>query len=776
MNRQLFLIPLFFIGLGVFFLHKAILGSEIALPGDVLIGHYYPWRDYVWDGRESGYPIKNFDLNDAVVQFFPWRKFSVEQISAGVIPFRNPYNFLGTPHLANVATAVFYPLSIVFYVLPFFTAWDIFIVLQIILAGFFMYLYLNNLKLGNLTALYGGVTFALSSLIVTTLEFGVIGHTVLWAPLILYSIDKLLETQKARYLVIGTFAIFCLALAGFVQMAIYVYTLALVYFLFRAKRRDYIYLGLFIFPFLLAGFQLLPFAQTAVGSSRIAGYFADFSDARKYLMPVNRLVGAIIPDFYGSPATGNFFGGISYTEFAFYLGIPVVIFSLFALSLKQKSFQIKFWALALGLSLVLTLSNPISRLIHSLNIPIYSSLLPSRLLSIITICLVVLSALGISEFQKHLHKNTKEVKKLVKVVALVFFVFIFFALDALVLYRLDPGKGAVSLRNIVVPFFVFVITAISFIFARVNFKIWMYFLILVTLVDLTRQGWKYNTFIDESLVFPKTGSLEFLESQKVPPRVVMKHQELLPAEANVYYGFSLLGGYDSVHSAKTEKLLNTLNYQDVNSERVSGRVVFVSSLTSRSYDILSPDYYLVLNDNHEKIGNNMELVFSEGRTELYRNLDSFERAYVASHIEKVSEGEALSKVLAMAMTRQKVAYVTEDIGIADVDGQGAAELISDKVNELAVSIDTNSEAVIVVNEAFDKSWTAMNSATGEEVDLFEVNYNLIGFVAPPGNYDVKFTYSPKSFFTGVDVSLASLFVFVGYLVSFRSFRSRFRRL
>jgi hypothetical protein len=360
-------------------------------------------------------------------------------------------------------------------------------------------------------------------------------------------------------------------------------------------------------------------------------------------------------------------------------------------------------------------------------------------------------------------KSPKDaLKKVGKIIFLLALVIIFFALDAVALLIINPSMGMVSLRNMVFPLLVFVASGLFILLIRSNFKAAIVFLVLLTIVDLARQGWKYNNFIDESLVFPNTKSLEFFRQQEVPPRVVMSHQELLPAEANVYYDFSLLGGYDSVHSAKVEKLLNTLNYQSVDSEDVSGRVVFVSSLTSRAYDILSPEYYLVLNDNKEKVGNNTELVFSEGRTEVYRNLDSYPRVYLTKEVEKVGEDEVLLKVLSMAESRGKVAYVTKDLTLSDEKLDGSAKLVLDHINNLQIAVDTSADAVVVINESFSPNWKAKNVANGQEIELFEVNYNLLGFKAPPGQYNVELVYSPKSFYKGVNISMFSLGLFVGY--------------
>jgi hypothetical protein len=770
MKRYDFFAILIFLFITLLFLHRAYFAKETALPGDILIGHYYPWKDYVWDARQSGYPIKNFDLNDAVFQFFPWRKFTTQQIKSGNIPFRNPYNFLGTPHLANIATAVFYPLSFVFYLLPLLQAWDVFIGLQIMLAGVFMYIYLKNLMQDNLSAVFGGVTFALSSFVITTLEFSVIAHTLLWTPLILYSIDKLLTTKKSIFLIIGVFSMFSMFLAGFIQIALYVFLLSVAYFVFRANKRGLKYIGILIFPVLLVTFQILPFAEAASQSSRIAGYYEN-NDAKTYLMPANRLLDAFIPDYYGNPATGNFFGGISYTEFAFYIGIVPLLFALYSLALIKEDTTVRFWWMVTLLSSLLLVKNPFSSLLYELNIPVYTSLLPSRLLSIVTICLTTLASLGIQKYAKQVSIDRRETKFLNKVITGLFIIFVISILKAYFHISVENENSMVSLRNTVVPMAFLTVASATIItmklkhakrFSVKNTRVFITFMIILTIVDLTRQGWKYNSFIKESLVFPYIKSLTFLKNKSIPARVLISHQELLPSETNIYYNFSLLGGYDSVHSAKTERFLNTLNYGRVSPEGTSGRVVFTSSLTSSALNIISPEYYYILDQNDRQL-DNATLVFSEGRTKLYKNLNSFPRVYATKDVKMFSNNEILPKVLQMAKLGYKSAYVTQEINLSNNRlANEKVELIKESANEMLISVNLNTDAFIVINNAFDTNWKAANLDTGKVLKLVETNYNLIGFSTKKGNYQVHLIYSPDSFYLGIAISSFSLILFSLY--------------
>ena len=48
-----------------------------------------------------------------VLQVWAWNQFSVSELRRGHFPLWNPHTALGQPHLANLQTAVFYPLSII---------------------------------------------------------------------------------------------------------------------------------------------------------------------------------------------------------------------------------------------------------------------------------------------------------------------------------------------------------------------------------------------------------------------------------------------------------------------------------------------------------------------------------------------------------------------------------------------------------------------------------------------------------------------------------------
>src|SRR3989338_1627115 len=110
---------LIYIIIVVIFYYPFLFAGKMPIPGDTIVGMYHPYRDVVWDNYVSGVPFKNFLITDPVRQQYLWRKLAIAQIKKGHLPLWNPYSFSGTPLLANFQSAVFYPLNILYFILPF---------------------------------------------------------------------------------------------------------------------------------------------------------------------------------------------------------------------------------------------------------------------------------------------------------------------------------------------------------------------------------------------------------------------------------------------------------------------------------------------------------------------------------------------------------------------------------------------------------------------------------------------------------------------------------
>lgn len=217
-------VRLYFVVFGLFtifsiFLFWPIFTGKVNLNGSLLVSFYAPYGENL--------PYKNSSWDQLRI-YFPFYKVTLDAIKNFEVPLWNPYVFSGHPHMADFQTAVFYPLNIIGLFLSQIEFWHLLRITPMILASFFTYLYLRNLPfviletrrvdrisngilslrsrmtnkgigLSNLAVFFGAVTFGFSPFILTWGEEVVMSpHSIVWMPLILYAIDRLLHPRGVK--------------------------------------------------------------------------------------------------------------------------------------------------------------------------------------------------------------------------------------------------------------------------------------------------------------------------------------------------------------------------------------------------------------------------------------------------------------------------------------------------------------------------------------------------------------------------------------------------
>jgi hypothetical protein len=78
-------------------------------------------------------------------------------------------------------------------------------------------------------------------------------------------------------------------------------------------------------------------------------------------------------------------------------------------------------------------------------------------------------------------------------------------------------------------------------------------------------------------------------------------------------------------------------------------------------------------------------------------------------------------------------------------------------------VKTSSTAFVVLNDTNFPGWSAF--IDGHATPMFNANYLFRGIVVPVGRHVVEYRYNPRSFTTGLAVSIVSLFALVGMMVA-----------
>src|SRR5690348_17780079 len=139
---------LILLGVCLLFFYKTIIFGKLPFPGDLLLSQYAPWRHESYGGYVAGAVPSKDQYFDVLRELYPWKTLVVDELKHGQFPLWNPYNFSGSPLLANYQSQVFYPFTFVYFLFPQTTAWTIMVILQPLLGVLFFYLFATEIGLG----------------------------------------------------------------------------------------------------------------------------------------------------------------------------------------------------------------------------------------------------------------------------------------------------------------------------------------------------------------------------------------------------------------------------------------------------------------------------------------------------------------------------------------------------------------------------------------------------------------------------------------------------
>ena len=191
--RADFLIAVGYLILPLLLYGSVTLGPRTMIPADVLF-QWSPWNAAA--AEFNALPPHNALIADLAIQNTPWKQFALDSLSSGEIPLWNPDLFAGAPFLANGQHSMLYPFSVLFLVLPIAKAYGWFALSQVWLAGLSMYAFGRILGLrrggaGLAGLVYQGAQF----LIISAAVFPMIVAAVVWLPLLLGCIDRVITTS-----------------------------------------------------------------------------------------------------------------------------------------------------------------------------------------------------------------------------------------------------------------------------------------------------------------------------------------------------------------------------------------------------------------------------------------------------------------------------------------------------------------------------------------------------------------------------------------------------
>lgn len=292
-----------------------------------------------------------FTVRDHTGYFIPLRHYTTHQLLEGQLPFWNPLNTSGERWLANPQTAVFYPPALLFLVLPFATAYVLFLAVHVGVLATGAYLLFRR-WVDEAPAFFGAASLALAGPTMSVLDVSNNLVTLAWFPVLIWSALRRLDgddrVARSEAMDSGSGSgpapepghsalpiavpvsllsmLFLggepfLAVAGAVVFSVIVFSRRQV-----AAFREIVAIG--GLAALLSMVQIIPFIEMLIGSDRDGGFSFELA-FRESLAPIDWTLLSLSPALFGR-------GGLVASSQSYipilYVGTAVVLMAVVALA------------------------------------------------------------------------------------------------------------------------------------------------------------------------------------------------------------------------------------------------------------------------------------------------------------------------------------------------------------------------------------------------------------------------------------------------------------
>lgn len=742
--------------------------------GNLLVSFFFPWSGGGFAGYDSWTTHKEFIGSDSIRMQLPWKVLAFDQIRKGETPLWNPYNFSGNPLLANYQSGILYSFNILYLIFHPLTAWSALALLQVFLAMFFMFLLLRKLKISKTASILGSLAFVSSSFFITWIEIDIIGHAYLWLPLIIYFIESILVEKKNYLYPAISFAIALSIFAGYPQTAILVILYASFYFLFRiwslskeGKQITYFFffLGLGLS---LAAVQLVPtfelYQQAPLAKGFARWVFEHF------LIPYHQLVTFFASDFFGNPATGNFWGR-DYGDLTPSIGVIPLFFALIPIFLKRKDKLFNFFYLSSFLFLLLAIKSPLSLIVKFTRLPILSSSNPARILSLLFFNFSILAAFGFDYFFTHLPK-VAENRRIKTLIGAFFLIYTFLWTFAIV------NNLSVTRRNLILPTASFAVLLGIFICClylnRRKHFVSKYFSSLTALVilgfvflNLFYSLNKYNPFSPKKFFFPDHPVIDFLKTKSVvPDRFYGVETAHFGDNFATYYKIYVAEGYDALRIGRYAELIAAVDKGRVPKEYLRSDAVFTnedSENRRRIFNLLGIKY-LLDKDGGKYPEERYQLIWQKEKWKVYENLKALPRVFLVNdYLVLKDDEEIIKKIFSPDFDLSRTVIIESEIpsDLRLAKGNlGKAEIVSYTPNKVVIETSSDSDSFLFLSDSFYPGWKAY--LDGGSIEIYRADYAFRAVPVPKGEHQVIFSYEPNSFKWGMLISGVTFLGILGF--------------
>jgi hypothetical protein len=771
-------IVLFFVLLAVVFGWKSLFFGHYILPLDIL-NIYNPWVP------ESGPQFDSIDNpydNDSIDQMYAWRKYIAAAERNGSAPFWDPYTLSGSYLAGNNQSALFYPFSLLFRILPVENAFGYYTTIHLIIAALGGFLFLKRFGLNNESAVFGALAFMFSGrMIRATNEINCLA-TLAWWPLILWCADIVIEKKRASVSLLCSLPMALMLLAGNLQIGQYGLFLALAFSVYRAVKlsesekriRDIIVRISHFFIMAVGGLaissvQILPVGEYLWQCTRLATPY-------EWIVPVNSWLfkQLLLPDIvsYKNFDMSTFPDFAKYHIFL-YMGVSTIL--LAAGSVFQKKHQYARLFIYAGIASIL-LSKKIFYYPLYLFLPGARGFKLSEFLCVFIICCCFAAAFMFDAiFFPNMNNETTNGRKRRRFglmaaaggIGLMAGSFLYMA--APISNSLVPVSRLLCLSGV---FFtivgMFKLSRKSSIRGANLFALLM---IVVLSVDLLIVAGRYTTQTRgdterKPVLISYLENLKPEESRIVrfdPEANVATYSSILPPNLALLVPVPDIQGYDSLMPKKYSDVVNQIEpgiaKVGLGGERIR---------ELRKYESLSSPILNMLGATHvisrRELPTPYELQEQSGGVFVYKNPAALPRMFfVKRALVPNSDKDALNIMARRDFAPSSLALLSPAPSLISNDGRidfSEARVLDSAVgyNKAWAKVSADGPALLIYTDNFIRGWKAYQN--GRPIPVLRANHTFKAVQVEAGTHDIMFVFRPDGLLIGAAVSMICLVVYL----------------
>ena len=722
-----------------------------------------------------------------------------------------PYLFGGFSSITAYGDTFFYPLNLITTILPTNLQRVLLFTVHSSIGGIGLFFFLQLLGCGVYSALFAGVVYEFSGVIMTTTYAGHLGRMAA-ASLLPISFYFLLQALKRRsmapfflfggvvglHLLGGHFQMSYLAL-----VSMFIFTL---YYLFgwlkegwKERARLVVYFGLsVVFASALTAVKYLP-PYSALGQGA-RGVERGYEYATSWSLPVGEVMDLLVPNFSG---VLDGYWGVNYFKLSNeYFGVISLVLAIVTVVVLWRRRWVKFFTFYTLLFLLFSFggNTPFYRIPYHV-IPLLTKFrAPAMLFFMASFGMIVLAGIGLGAITSDGRVKEEMSRAIGLVAVLLFFGSLLLTLfgDSIVgliggyagkaieasygtaervrrLGLLERNLPDMQIRLWIAFLISLVLFAGVYLFARgkVTKKQLIVGLIIVTVFDqwsLDRLYLKPSPAHDR--YFADDDVVSFLRRDPDVYRVFpirYRHDKdgllMLNHIENIGgYGANPPKRFQRFIGAGESVMFNPVNlYQDRGLlDVLNVKYVIVPPLPEDLSGLSKVEKNMV-NAYREYLAG-FSKVFS-GSHSIYLNPSFLPRAYVVHSYQLVEDGDrALDAVLSTDFDHQKSVVLERDPGIEipeNSDRYSRVKIVERDPHKLVCSVDLEDPGILVVSENYHSDWKVR--VDGVEREILHANYVLKAVALSSGSHTVEFVYESFPFRIGLMSTMFS-FLVLAYLV------------